>query len=143
MIITDEVLARINAGRAAKGLPPLEKQTAIKAATTRRQLAVDQGSTRDQSSDFLMHFLIGYGTGIPLPSAGGLIGAAMHSASQQHDSKPSKVDVNFSEDFKPFPATETPSSKSDDRYSSSSSYDSGSSSGGSSDSGASGGGGGE
>lgn len=139
MIITDEVLGRINAARATRGLPPLDKQTAIKKATERRQLAVDQGSTRKQSSDFLMHFLIGYATGFPMPSVGGILGASMH------EPMTAKVEsVSYSRDeWKDVPATETPSSKSDDSYSSSSSsYDSGGSGGGSSDSGSSGGGGG-
>lgn len=139
MIITDEVLGKINAARAAKGLPPLEKQTAVKAVTQRRQLAVDQGQQKEQSSDFLMHFLIGYGTGIPMPSAGGIIGAMMHESS-----KPTSVDVSFTPSYadqKPVEHTPTPSSRDDDSHSySSSSSDSGSSS--SSDSGSSGGGGG-
>jgi uncharacterized membrane protein YgcG len=142
MIITDEKLAMINAGRAARGLPPLTKQEAIKLARDRRAEAIAQSNNSDQSSDFLMHYLIGYATGIPFPSAGGLIGAAMHPTS-----KPDSVDVIFNNEPRTFKFAEPndptnfdrtePSPSSD---SSSSSLDSGSSS--SSDSGSSGGGGG-
>lgn len=139
MIITDEALAKINAARARNGLPPFTKQQAVKLATERRELAISQSNSSirpasDQSSQFLMHYLIGYSTGIPIPSAGGIIGAAMHESS-----KPTKVDVQFSPETwtnggvvtsSPEPSTSPSTSDSSSSYdsSSSSSYDSGSSS---------------
>jgi uncharacterized membrane protein YgcG len=135
MIITNEKLAVINSGRAARGLPPLTKQEAIKLARDRRAEAIAQSNNSDQSSDFLMHYLIGYATGIPFPSAGGLIGAAMYQTS-----KPTTVSIDFATDltsWKPDPTTgshdfgEAPTaSSSSDSGSSSSSSDSGGSSGG-------------
>jgi uncharacterized membrane protein YgcG len=150
MIITDERLASINAGRASRGLPPLTKQEAIKLVRDRRAEAVAQSNHSEQSSDFLMHFLIGYGTGFPLPSAGGIIGAMMHPTT-----KPDSVGVTFNDtniSTMKYGDTSEPervqestrnseSSYSSSSDSSSSSSDSGSSS--SSDSGSSGGGGGE
>jgi uncharacterized membrane protein YgcG len=142
MIITDERLAAINAGRASRGLPPLTKQEAIKLVRDRRAEAVAQSNHSEQSSDFLMHFLIGYGTGFPFPSAGGMIGAAMHQTS-----KPDSVGVTFNDTTFGSPMDvarndDSPSSPSYSSSSDSSSSSSDSSYSSSSDSGSSGGGGG-
>tara|TARA_R110000868_G_scaffold33037_2_gene120296 strand:+ start:342 stop:671 length:330 start_codon:yes stop_codon:yes gene_type:complete len=98
MIITEEKLGMINAGRAVRGYPPLEKEQAVKLATERRELAVAQSNNSDQSSDFLIRYLIGY----PINSAAAP--SATHTQQHLHETtgsfangmKPTSVDVYFS-----------------------------------------------
>lgn len=108
----DYDLEKINAERRRKGLPPLSRSQADSAVASRS----------DDGGFDATHFLIGYMTGIPMPSAAGIIGAVMHPSPSQADCSPA------------YSAPDTPSFSSPG--SCDSSYSSG---GGSGDSGTSGG----
>ena len=113
--MTEAELQRINEERRRRGLPPLSMSQARNAIEERRASA---------GTDDTADFLIGFMTGIPMPSPGGVMGAILHGGN-------------------PAPACDSPSSESGPSYSppDSGSPDS-SSSGGGSDSGSSDGGGG-
>lgn len=108
-LMTDAELDRINTERRRKGLPPLSRLQATSAVVASPQRYDDGFSTTD--------FLIGYTTGIPLPSTGGIVGSMLHQSS------PSAPDPSPSQDSGP-------------------SYDSGGSPGGGDGGGSDGGGGG-
>lgn len=152
MIITDETLEKINNARAAKGFGPLTKSQAMNLLAARKNALEAHASPAQniagRSADdsmFLMHFLIGYNTGIMMPSAGGIAGAMIHNnnykspePTQSNDTQPRPDSFTPREETSA--PTETPSSSySSSTDSGSSSYDSGSSSG-SYDSGSSSGG---
>ena len=89
-------LDRINAERRKRNLPSLSVSDA-------------NSALRDRSppDDTAVHFLISYGTGVPMPSAGGLSGFALHNAAS---------DSSWS-------SSDSGSSSSSDSGSSSSSFD--------------------
>jgi hypothetical protein len=70
----DVNLEHVNSERKRKGLRPLSRLEATSAL--RARVIADPVAPRDTSLDFL----IGLETGIPMPSAEGIIGAAMHSS---------------------------------------------------------------
>jgi hypothetical protein len=79
----------INEERRKRRLPPLTNKQLKQAMAQRRETPRNEPSDSD---DGLVDFLIGYTTGIPMPSAGGIIGAALHqpaSSSEAHASEPS------------------------------------------------------
>lgn len=101
--VTQYDLDKINEERRRRGLPPLSRSQADTAVSSRSDDSMDMN-----------HFLIGYMTGIPLPSMGGILGAAAHPSdytpSQSYDSSP---------DSSPSSSSDSSSSSSDSSSSSS------------------------
>jgi hypothetical protein len=120
----DHELDQINAERRRRGLPRLSRVEAVRAVESRRA---------DDGGFDMMHFLIGYGTGLPMPSGAGIMGAMLHQSSTPAYSATPSPEPSYS-------APEPSPSPSYSSHDSGSSYDSSSSSS-SSDSGSSGGGG--
>jgi len=71
--MTNIDLDTVNHERRRKGLPPLNSDQARK--------AVQEHTPSSDSGFDTTGFLIGYMTGIPMPSAGGIMGAALHHSS--------------------------------------------------------------
>jgi hypothetical protein len=126
--MTYEELNNINRGRLKQGKNALTMSEAEEAVRKRR--AAGAGGLPDSD---LSDFLVGYTLGVPMPSAGGMAGFAMHQAAQpayEHAGGAANECVQTVEPT-PAPAYE-PSPSSNDSgssYDSSSSYDSGSSGG--------------
>jgi len=119
----------INAERRRKGKPP------ITPAQARTAVSTGPGSGFDMT-----HFLIGYATGIPMPSGAGIVGAMLHPSSSTAAASPSSSsDDSFSGGGGSYSGEgassswDSSSSSSSSDSSSSSSSDSGSSSSGSSE----------
>lgn len=133
--MTQYELEQINARRRAQGLPPLSR---AQADTALRERA---SSARSDDSGFdTTHFLIGYLTGIPMPSGAGIMGAMMHPSPAHSEPSQSSSSDSFSGGGGSYGGGGASSSW--DSSSSSSSSDSSSSSSSSSDSGSSSSGGG-
>lgn len=93
MQITDEELEKVNQERKAKGLPPISRDQARYAVERRREA--------DRSTDFdIIHFLIAYNTGFPMPSAAGVIGATH----VQPTPEPEKIHIIEPPALEPMPA---------------------------------------
>lgn len=69
-------LDQVNRERRHKGLPPLTRDQAYSAM---RERPTAQAASHDSGFD-TTGFLIGYMTGIPMPSAGGIVGAMLHDS---------------------------------------------------------------
>ena len=76
-------LDRVNAERRKRGAPSLSVREANRAL-----------QERGTSDDFVLNFLVSYGTGVPMPSAGGVAGFALHNAAS--DSSWSSSDTGSS-----------------------------------------------
>lgn len=75
-------LEAINAERRRKGLPPLTREQARAAIRERAEMITRERPGTDPDNGFnVTHFLIGYLTGIPMPSTAGIMGAMMHPTS--------------------------------------------------------------
>lgn len=128
-MLTESDIIEINRRRRARGLPPLTLSQS-------RRLVSDAHETVRASDSDAMDFLIGYTTGIPMPSTGGIVGAMLHDEGATVHSDPSPSYHGGGGDFGgggssvSYGSDSSSSSSSD---SSSSSSDSGGSSGGGSD----------
>lgn len=126
----DEVkLARINTIRRREGRKPLTHAQAADLINQRRR-------ADDYHRDETLDFLIGYTTGFPMPSTGGIIGAMLHSSSTAAYAEPSVLTPSTNDDITDRggsfggagASSSWESSSSSDSSPSSSSYDSSSSS---------------
>lgn len=75
--MTDAELERINVERRKRGLPPLTRLQATTAAV--------HAPDRTDSGFNFTDFLIGYTTGIPMPSTGGIVGSMLHPTPSRDD----------------------------------------------------------
>jgi hypothetical protein len=97
MVINEYELERINKERRKARLPQLTRTQAA-AAVSRKEM---ERAQRNDTSDFnAAHFLIGYTTGIPMPSAAGIAGAMMHTPPAAADTPATTSPIPESSSYK-------------------------------------------